>query len=219
MRRLKHDSQCQATGYKVDVHSICWSFPTSAVASVSSFLAGDAHKNHLCPNSRLIFWIFCNKLGPSRLSLFCSSSLVFSITLYFIVLWEHLVLLLRLLFASRILFYWLPPLSLKKNQTFTILLQPESIPTFELFLCSYTATFWSCLTNILEGVLSLILTPLGDPSVTLTPKERTPCLLMTCLSASDGVMKTEMNSNWSMIKGIRGVNSLAHKFSPWKEEE
>lgn len=121
MRRLKHDSQCQATGYKADVHSICWSFPTSAVASVPFFLARDAHKNHLCPNSRLIFWIFCNKLGPSRVSLFCSSSLVFSITLYFIVLWEETIssftsVTRALVFTSRILFYWLPPLCLKKHR-------------------------------------------------------------------------------------------------------
>lgn len=119
MRRLKHDSQCQATGYKADVHSICWSFPTSAMASVSSFLAGDAHKNHLCPNSRLIFWIFCNKLGPSRLS-FSALHLWFSLSLYTLSCSEkraspHFLLLLRLLFASRILFYWLPPLCLKKN--------------------------------------------------------------------------------------------------------
>lgn len=44
MRRLKHDSQCQATSYKAHVHPICWSFPASVVASMSSFLCSSSRR-------------------------------------------------------------------------------------------------------------------------------------------------------------------------------
>lgn len=155
MMRLKHDSQYQATSYKAHVHPICRSFPASLwLQCLPScvVLAGDAHWNHLCPNSRLIFWIFCNKLGPSRVNLFCSSSLFFFFqSLYALSCSErrpspHLLVLRGLLFTSRILFYWLPLRCFKKTQR-----EPRHSPFISSLKASLPLSCFSASTQLLSG--------------------------------------------------------------------